>query len=198
MAGVKIGTGKNGRLQVRKERKDGFTEAKRQVFLDHLAGCCTVKTAAAAAGVSAVTVNYHRRSDPSFDAQCEAALEIGYGNLDAALVARAARGGDYEPGPDAEAAPGPESVDTMLALHLLQLRHKAPGRRTGQAGRAPGRVSEKALNDSILAKLEVLERRLKQKKKGSPSTGSGRSGGSGALKRHEVRKLKSPEGSGGG
>jgi hypothetical protein len=39
-------------IQVRAERKDGFTAAKRQVFFDHLAGCCNVRRAAAAAGIT--------------------------------------------------------------------------------------------------------------------------------------------------
>ena len=167
--GTRISAGNRRRVQVRKERKDAFNDAGKQVFLDHLASCCTVAAAAAAAGVSVNTVNYHRRNDPVFDRQCEEALKIGYDNLDARMLARAARGGHYVPG-DTE-VPGPDSVDIQLGLHLLSLRRKPMGRRTGRAGAEPKRASEKEVTESILAKLDVFDRRMK-------------------LKRAEVRKLK--------
>jgi hypothetical protein len=53
----------------------------------------------------------------------------------------------------------------MLALHLLQLRHRPMGQRTGRAGYAPRRASEKELNEAILAQLDVLARRLRRKMK---------------------------------
>lgn len=157
----KIAAGNRRRVQVRTERKDGFTAAKRQVFLDHLAGACNITRAAAAAGVSTVTVNYHRRNDPVFAQQCDEALECGYDMLEAATVDEAMHGGRYVPGPDAGSAPGPETIDKETALHLLRLRRNGPRQRTGRAGHEPRRVSEKALNESILAKLELLDRRLK-------------------------------------
>jgi hypothetical protein len=160
---VVVTPGNRRALQVRKVRRGGFTDEKRQVFLDHLAACSNVTRSAAAAGVSVVTVNYHRRRDPVFAQQCEEALAIGYQSLEASMLERAARGGHYEPGPDAEAAPGPESLDTALGLHLLQLRDRPIGRRTGKAGYAPKRASEKELDEAILAQLDVLARRLRSK-----------------------------------
>lgn len=169
--GVSVTGGNKRRVQVRKERKDGFTEAKRQVFLDTLAGCATVCRAAAAAGVAVETINYHRRRDPVFAQQCAEALDIAYDNLEAQKVAEAAAA-RYVPGPEAEAAPGPDTVDNWLALQLLRLRHKPMGQRTGRAGYEPRRASEKELNEAILAQLDVLARRLRGEK--GPSTGSGR------------------------
>jgi hypothetical protein len=161
--GTTVTAGNKRRVQVRKERKDGFTEAKRQVFLDTLAGCATVCRAAEAAGISVVTVNYHRRRDPVFARQCAEALDIGYETLEAQKVSEAAAA-RYVPGPDAEAAPGPETVNNTLALQLLRLRHKPMGQRTGRAGYAPRRASEKELNEAILAQLDVLARRLRKGK----------------------------------
>jgi hypothetical protein len=152
--------GNGRRVQIRAARKDGFGEEKKQVFLDHLAGCCNITRSAAAAGVSTVTVNYHRRRDPAFAQACAEALETGYDGLEAMLVERAARGGRYAPGEGAGTVAGAETVDTALALHLLQLRARGPGRRTGNGARAPRRASEKELNDAILAKLELLGQRL--------------------------------------
>jgi hypothetical protein len=183
--------GNKRRIQVRKARPDGFTEAKRQVFLDTLAMCCTVTAAAKAAGISTVTVNYHRRRDPVFAQQEAEALAAGYVYLEAASLARAARGGHYEPGEGAGdgaagGTPGAEALDPEMALHLLQLRQKGLGRRTGDGGPAPKRVSLKELDESIRAKLEILNRRLTGGK--ALRQGSGQ-----ALKRHEVRKVKSPK-----
>jgi hypothetical protein len=179
--GEAMAGGNRRRVQMRKERKDGFTAAKRQMFLDRLGACCNVTRAAAAAGVSTVTVNYHRRRDPGFARQCEEALALGYETLEAAMLEAAAHGPGYVPGADGDGAPGPETMDRELALQLLRLRGKPMGERTGRAGRAPGRVSETALNESILAKLEILDRRLK---------------GGRVPARSEVRKMKASEASG--
>lgn len=156
-----VQAGNKRRIQVRAPRKDGFTEAKRQVFLDHLAGCCNLGRSAEAAGVSAVTINYHRRRDPAFAAQVDDALEAGYDALEAAMIERAA-GAQYEPGADAAAAPGPETIDTMLGLHLLSIRKARGSKRTGvKAGKPPSRATEAELNAAILAKLDILDRRIR-------------------------------------
>jgi hypothetical protein len=165
---IRVTGGNKRRVQKRKVRKDGFTDAKRQIYLDTLAGCATVCRAAAAAGVSVMTVNYHRRRDPVWAQQCAEALDIAYDNLEADKVAAAAAGGRYEPGPDAKAAPGPETVDNELALQLLRLRRRPLGQRTGRAGYQPKRASEKELNEAILVLLDVLARRLKRKKGKEP------------------------------
>jgi hypothetical protein len=123
-------------VQARAERKDGFSEEKRQIFLDQLAGCANISRAAKAAGVSAVTVNYHRRRDAAFARSVSEALEAGYEMLDSLMVERAATGGGYRPGDGAEAVAGPETIDPELALHLLRLRGAPGQRRTGQAARS--------------------------------------------------------------
>lgn len=156
--------GNGRRMQVRGVRKGGFTEAKKQIVLDHLAACCNVTRAAAAAGVSTVTINYHRRRDPAFAAACAEAIEAGYDALESAMMERArfgAEGGGPHYLPGDSDVPGAETVDPGLALHLLGLRHKAAGRRTGNGGHRPGRVSEAELNKAILAKLKLLGERLK-------------------------------------
>ena len=155
-------TGGNRRtVQARKVRKGGFTEEKRQIVLDHLAACSNLTRAAKAAGISTETVNYHRRRDPAFAQQCREAIEAGYDALEAAAIDHAARRGRYVPG-DTE-VPGAESIDPDMALHLLRLRRLPVGRRTGDGGPRPKRASEKELNEAILAKLDVLARRLKRK-----------------------------------
>lgn len=174
--GMMASPGNRRRVQVRKVREGGFTEAKKQVFLDHLASCCNVTRSAKAAGVSVNTINYHRRNDPVFAQQMAEALEASYLALEAMAMEEAAGGGHYVPGPDAEKAPGPQGMNIEVALRLLSMRKAPLGRRTGRAGYEPKRASEKELNEAILAKLDVLDRRLKRGKKEAPSTSSGRTG----------------------
>jgi hypothetical protein len=154
------------RVQVRRAPRRSFGEDRRQVFLDHLAACCNVTAAAAAAGVGVSTVYDARRRDAAFAQAWDEAIEAGYATLEALLIERAALGGGggggYAPGDTP--VPGPETVDTWLALDLLRLNRsaKAPRRPVGAPTR---RASEKALAEAILAKLDVLERRRKGEKK---------------------------------
>jgi hypothetical protein len=83
------------------------------------------------------------------------------------LLERAAKGANYVPGETV--VPGPETVDTWLALDLLRLSKQAKAPR-----KAPGapvrRASEKQVAESICAKLEVLARRKAKKKAAAKGT----------------------------
>lgn len=176
MAENVITPGNNRRVQVRKVRKGGFTEAKRQIFFDHLAGCCNVTAAAKAAGISVNTINYHKRRDPVFLDQWAEAIGAGYDGLEAMMIARAAGGGRYEPGDTV--VPGAETVDPELALNLLKMRKALPGSRTGNGGQRPRRASAAELEAAITAKLDVLALRHGRAKSAKPakSAAPGRNG----------------------
>ena len=154
--GVRVTGGKGRRVQVRKAARGSFGEAERQVFLDHLAGCANVTAAAAAAGVGVSTVYDARRREPGFAKQWDEAIEAGYTTLEALLIERAAKGGGYAPGETP--VPGPEAIDTGLALDLLRLS-RSPRAARHPGGAPPRRAEEQALAEAILAKLDVLERR---------------------------------------
>ena len=144
-------------LQVRKAVRGFFTDDKKQVFLDTLASCCNVTRAAEAAGVCTSTIHNHQRKDPSFAASMAEAMECGYAVLEALLLERAAIGADYVPG--ATVAPRPDTIDTALAIKVMQMR----GRRHGFTadGRSPHmrRADEHELTKKIMGKLDVLARR---------------------------------------
>lgn len=57
--------GKHRPVQARKARKDGFSAAKKQVYLDTLAMCCTV-SASASAAASRQLRQLPRRGGPEF------------------------------------------------------------------------------------------------------------------------------------
>jgi hypothetical protein len=158
---TEIRGGNRRRVQVRKVVRASFTPARRQVFLDHLAACCNVTASAAAAGVGISTVYDARRRDPLFAQQWDEAMEVGYATLEALLIERAAKGGHYVPG-DTQ-VPGPETVDTWLALDLLRLSKMAKAPRNA-GGAPPRRASEKETIEAILAGLEVHARRRKRER----------------------------------
>jgi hypothetical protein len=70
-------------LQKRRIRNVRFTEKKRQIFLAHFAETCDGAAAAAEAGVCERTVLNHRRTDPAFAHEHDAALDQGYVKLEA-------------------------------------------------------------------------------------------------------------------
>lgn len=155
--------GNRRRVQERKAPRGSFGERERQIFLDHVAACCNVTAAAAAAKVGVSTVYDARRRDPGFAQAWDEAIEAGYATLEALLLQRAAVGGAYVPGETR--VPGPETIDTWLALDLLRLS-RTPRRAPRAPGRPPRRAEEQALAESIRAKLEVLEKRRARKEQG--------------------------------
>lgn len=155
--------GNGRRVQIQKERKNAFSTEKKQLFLDHLAGCCNVNSAAAAVGVANTTVFRHRRDDPAFGQAFAEALQTGYEALEAAMLERAAKGGRYEPGDGAKDVAGPETMDIALAQFLLSVRNREPGRRTG-AQAAPRRATEKELMEAIIAKLALFDASERKRK----------------------------------
>jgi hypothetical protein len=158
---TEIKGGNNRRIQKRKAPRGFFTQDRRQVFLDHLAACCNVTAAAAAAGVGVTTVYEARRRDPAFAQAWDEAIEAGYATLEALLIERAAKGGHYVPGDTP--VPGPETIDTWLALDLLRLRGAAKKARR-PVGAPLRRASEKETIAALLAQFDVLRRRREREK----------------------------------
>jgi hypothetical protein len=115
-----------------------------------------VTASAEAAGVGVSTAYDTRRREPGFAQQWDEAIGMGYATLEALLIERAARGATYIPGDTR--VPGPETIDTWLALDLLRLSRMAKAPRKG-AGAPPRRESEKATTEAILARLDILRRR---------------------------------------
>lgn len=81
--------GNNGRrLQRRRMRHMRFDTARKEIFLNHFAGCGDAREAAAVAGVDHSTVYKHRRKDPVFAAGFAAALEQCYARLEVEAVSQ--------------------------------------------------------------------------------------------------------------
>ncbi len=164
----RITGGNKRRVQEREAPRGSFTAEKQQLFLDHLAGCANVTRSAAAAGVGVSTVYDLKRRDPHFAEQCADAIETGYATLEALLIERAALGGNYGPGDTP--VPGPETIDSWLALDLLRLS-RSPRAPRKPRGAPPRRAQEKELAQAILAKLDTLAERRRRKGRGGGGGG---------------------------
>jgi hypothetical protein len=84
--GMRVASNNRRVMQARRMRHVRFDEARKGVFLVHFAQCCDLIAAAAAAGVCERTVYNHLRGDRAFAEAFQAALEEGYGWLEAEAV----------------------------------------------------------------------------------------------------------------
>lgn len=150
--------GTNGRwTQIARARVRQWTPRVEKRFLDALAGCCNVKRACAAVGMSVNGAYGHRKRWPDFMRRWDEALAMGYDALEAAVVAHAGRTFDPEEAPDDELDPqlplGPITV--AEAIKLLQIhRYRVHG--VGKPLRRPRPRTLDEVRGSILRKLEAI------------------------------------------
>jgi len=149
---VRIGSGPGRRLQTRKARPNGFGKERRARFLQHFAATCNASAAAREAGVGVTTVYCTRQRDPEFAAAWNAALQQGYGTLEAALVARALRAAQEVPSPTEADHRAGEATDRQLGIQLLKTHRQS-------LGKAPGDIRPQ--RSDIAAVRERLERKMR-------------------------------------
>lgn len=143
-------------LQRRRKRGIAFTDARKQMFLDHFAGTADVQAACEAAGIHYSTVYKHRRLDPSFASGWDEALAQAYARLEAEAVRQRLemqRRAAFEPQPTGEMATEFERIMKLLAR--WDRRSGPPSAR--QIG--PGRERRWSFDEAIVAldaKLRAL------------------------------------------
>lgn len=103
---------------VPKVRPGGWTEARRNMFLDHLAETANVKTSLDVVGMSRAGLYKLRRRSAPFRAAWGRALEQGYARLEAELLDRALNGKRVQVERDGVIVEKIEFSDS-LALNLL-------------------------------------------------------------------------------
>lgn len=86
-----VGGGNGRQIQAKKQRKDGWTKARRTTFLKVLAESCNVRMAARAVGMTGGAYKL-RHTDPAFALLWDEALAIGYDRLETMLLQRALAG----------------------------------------------------------------------------------------------------------
>ena len=169
--GSKATGAKGRRVQVRSERANGWTKAKRAVFLDHLAATCNVVISANAAGIAPPNAYALKRRDAEFAALWAAALEAGYEHIETQLLARAIGSnphglGESPAGDDPAAASAGGVFDPALAIRVLAQREgRRPGHTRGPVGK---RVPIEQVRAILMTRLAALNARLKRERDRAP------------------------------
>lgn len=155
-------------LQLRAERKDGWTRAKRNAFLDHLAATANVERSCAAVGRDPSGVFKLRRRDPDFAEQWDRALDTSRARLHGMLIERSMGGpaaGAQEEAPpeDDPPPPDPRSMDSRLAITVLKLHLETPSEKRWGGGARPRRATRESTDEAIVRKLRALRKRLERR-----------------------------------
>lgn len=143
-------------LQRKRPRGVAFTDARKQLFLDHFAGTADVKAACDAAGVHYSTVYKHRRTDPVFAAGWDEALAQAYALLEAEAVRQRLemqRRASFEPQPAGEMTEEFERVIKLLAR--WDRRNGGAGAREVRAGHQRRWTFDEAI-EALDKKLQAL------------------------------------------
>jgi hypothetical protein len=145
------------RIQVARARLKQWTPRAEQRFLDALAGCCNVKLACKAAGLSVVGVYAHALRWPAFQRRWDEALAIGADQLEWAMVKAAGRQLDPDgaAGDDIEPVIPVAPVSISDGIRLLAL-HQHRIHRMGKPLRQARVRTLDEVGDSILRKLEAI------------------------------------------
>lgn len=156
-----------GRVQVRRERKDGWTEKRRKLFLDRLAATCCVGEALRATGMGSSGLFRLRRRDVAFAEAWEDALTAHFDDVELGLLryAKESLKGCGADNPDALAEARERArADPSFALELLKLRRMGDARvaNGGVRRRIGGRVATPDKN-AVAAEIMKLVRAVKKR-----------------------------------
>ncbi|MBO9525239.1 MAG: hypothetical protein J7517_03785 [Sphingobium yanoikuyae] len=148
------------RTQLRQVRRDGWAQTDRALFLAELAETCNVSEAARTVGKSRQAAYGLKQRDADFARDWDAAIEQGYGEIEAMLIRLALHGCEseeiIEDGEGAvktrkvKRAPNPSLGLQLLKLHAAQVaaRRAARGDATG-----PGSPAAIASVERVLAEI---------------------------------------------
>jgi hypothetical protein len=153
------------RRQVRKRRKDGWTERDIEIFLDHYRVTANITASAKAAGKSASGVFRLRATDAGFAERMDSAL----GEADVRLRSKVAVFAETKGKPVAKEGGEPEEApmedfDPVIALKFLAHNRDRLGGGRQRGGARPKAASEAELNEALMKLLGMMKkRRAKQR-----------------------------------
>ena len=143
------------RAQITRARVRQWSPRVEDRFLGALAVTCNVKAACAEVGLTAASAYNHRQRWPGFARRWDAAIEVGYTQLECGLIDA---GANLFSGTGlAEVAPLRE-MTVSHAIHLLHMHKHAVrglGKRPGLPAREPGIEEVRA---EIVRRIAVLKR----------------------------------------
>lgn len=139
-------------MEKKRRRWVRWTKKKRTDFLDHLAGTCNVRAAAAAAGMTPPSVYHLRRKDEAFGEEWQKALHVGYEMLETELLGHMLAGG----GDTIDRADGSRIIVEQALKLLGQHRNAMQGKWRG--GPKLKRACPEDTDTAILKKLAAMDR----------------------------------------
>ena len=170
----------------RRERHDAFTEARKHVFLKALIKTGCLLDACRATGIAPKTAYRHQESDPRFAHNCRTALRMAATPLELTAWTRAVEGVEREFACGGQVHVRRIYSDSLLRLLLQGSNPKKYGTRPGFTRRQLAKADRKRIErevraemrdlksqlradegqvaESIMAKLDVLDRREAPKK----------------------------------
>jgi hypothetical protein len=151
-------TGARGKAgPVGKVRHDGWTAARREIFLDHYAEHGNARAACRAAGMDEGAAYRLCRRDPEFAAHYAEAFAISKLHLEELAVLYAKTRGQAPAGPGGTPPPDLANFDPNFALSMLnRQRPSVTGRGRGPRPRA---ASEAELIETVVKLLGILKKR---------------------------------------
>lgn len=153
----KLGNSARREVQIWRTSR-GWTQQRRERFLDHLAATCNVTAAVEAVGLSITTVYALRRRDPAFAEQWRMALLAGYDRLEEMLLRKAIAALEgVEAGDPDKVVAGPMTVEQ--AIRLLN-RNSALAKPSRQRPTSFSRASEAQTNALLIQRIKAMRGKL--------------------------------------
>ena len=144
---------------VRKARCDGWTAARREIFLDHYAENGIATEACRAAGMEEGAAYRLCRRDPEFAAQYAEAFAISKLRLEEMAVLYAKTGGKAPVGPGETPSPDLANFDPEFALKILNRTRPSVDGPVRPGGPRPRAASKAELIEAIMKGLAMLKKR---------------------------------------
>ncbi|RED16053.1 hypothetical protein [Parasphingopyxis lamellibrachiae] len=157
-AGRSYAGGNSGKAQIRAVRHDGWTEERREIFLETLAETCNVTAAFTAAGMTSSSAWALRKRDAGFAQAWDEAIAIAYEQLELVMLERAINGTEKP------IVRGGKEVATMkqysdgVGIRLLQAHRETAMRVREREG---GRFDPIEAFEEVKRRLAVIHERKK-------------------------------------
>jgi hypothetical protein len=155
-AGMELTGGR--RPKIRRQRHDGWTAERREIFIATLAATCNVAAAVRAAGMHGYSVYRLRMRDAGFRASWAAALRESYARLELMLLERAMNGTVKTVTRSDGSAQTIHEYPNGLAFQLLKLHRESA--REAEAEHEPDHMAE--LRGKLARRLGRLRKRIER------------------------------------
>lgn len=135
---------RGGHPKIATQRRDGWTETRREAFLTELSRTCNVMASCRAAGMSSGAIYPLRRRDAAFRAAWDEALLEGYRNLELTMLDRAINGMERPVWYGGKQIGSEQHFSDALGMNLLG-HHRAVAVASSRGVAEPGIVEEARL-----------------------------------------------------